>query len=41
MSLGTLDDPDALPPQARVFVSRQVAWLPLDPALPCFEEWAS
>ena len=41
VTLGTLDDPDALPPQAQVFVSRQVAWLPLDPELPCYDEWVS
>ena len=41
VSLGTLNDPDALPPQAQVFVSRQVAWLPLDPELPCYDEWVS
>ena len=40
VTLGTLDDPDALPPTAHIFITRKVAWLKLDDDLPKYPEWA-
>jgi hypothetical protein len=38
VTLGSLDDPDALPPTAHMFAGRMVAWLKLDDGLPRHEE---
>lgn len=40
VTLGTLDDSDALPPTAHIFVTRKVAWLKLDDGLPQYPEYA-
>lgn len=40
VALGSLDDPDALPPQAHVWTSRKVGWLKLDDGLPQYPEGA-
>lgn len=39
VTLGTLDDPGALPPTDHIFISRKVAWLKLDDGLPRYEEF--
>jgi hypothetical protein len=40
VTLGTLDDPDALSPTAHIFITRKVDWLKLDDGLPQYPEWA-
>lgn len=40
VTLGTLDDPDALPPTDHIFITRRVAWLKLDDGLPQYPEYA-
>lgn len=37
----SLDDPDAITPQAQVYTSRAPRWHPVDPALPSFPEMPS
>jgi hypothetical protein len=39
VTLGTLDDPHALPPTDHIFVSRKAAWLKLADGLPQHAEW--
>ena len=38
VTVGSLDDPGALPPQMHIWESRRVAWLPLCDALPRYAE---
>lgn len=40
VTLGTLDDADALPPTDHIFITRKVAWLKLDDGLPQYPEYA-
>lgn len=37
--VGTLDEPAALPPDAHIFVSTKVPWLPLPEGAPAFAEF--
>jgi hypothetical protein len=38
VNVGTLDDPEAIQPQFRVFAKRHLSWDAMDPALPAFFE---
>ena len=38
VSLATLDDPDALPPQMHIWVSEKLAWVTIDDGLPQFPQ---
>ncbi len=40
ITLGSLDDPNALKPECHIWVSAKVAWLNLDDGLPQFPEGA-
>jgi hypothetical protein len=37
--VGTLDDPDALPPDAHIFTSSKQPWVVLPPGVPAFAEY--
>jgi hypothetical protein len=37
--VGTLDNPDALPPDVHIFVASKQPWVPLPPAMPVFDEY--
>jgi len=37
--VGTLDDPDALPPDVHIFTASKQPWVILPPATPAFEEY--
>ncbi len=37
--VGTLDDPDACPPDVHIFTASKQPWVRLDPALPAFAEY--
>lgn len=37
--VGTLDDPDACPPDVQIFTSSKHSWVPLNPGIPAFEEF--
>jgi hypothetical protein len=39
ITVGSLDDPSALPPQAHIFESRRISWLHLSDDLPRFAEF--
>ena len=38
IALGTLDDPEALPPTEHIYVSTKLSWLNLDDGLPQYPE---
>lgn len=35
VTVGSLDEPDACPPQCHIFTTSKVRWVPLEPPLPC------
>lgn len=37
--VGTLDDPDAVPPDVNIYTRSKLNWVQLDPRLPAFEEF--
>jgi len=39
VNTATLDDPDALPPAAHIWVSHKLSWVVLDDGLPQYPEW--
>jgi len=39
LRLGTLDDPDALPPDVHIFTSTKQPWVMLSPEVPCYPEY--
>ena len=41
VTLATLDDPEALPPEKEVFCESRITWNPLHPELPHFEQSSS
>ena len=41
ITVGSLDDPDDLPPQAHVFTEEQIAWLHIEDGLPRFAKTGS
>ena len=39
LRVGTLDDPDALPPDIHIYTASKQAWVALDPAMPSVSEY--